>query len=665
MKKFIKYSLKAFFLTIIMAITVIGNINVRAVEIVDVSDDKYNGEYTIEDLIRKYNVVTLGSKKPNVNVTKYKDGTPYGTLADCIHIVGPILIQGNLENSNPYGQLYHTQYVNGVSSYIKGLIKTNGNATNKDNTYPIFYVGSQNKVEQPYEANNYHINDYQWYSNSETKKSDSYIDFDKLATAVKEEQKTLAGGTVVTPDENGKLYLQAGGIYTIESLTNIEKIIFENYDKVPEQTTMIKITDPGDNTGKIKMPLLLYKDGEEENEFVTHDVEEESEIYGGNIVWNIPEAEYITFTKAGFVGHLIAPQADVQLEEQNWAGCFIVNSFYGSGNSEGHIFRYYGLDLPKELIVVPEITKISISKLDEANKFIAGAELQILDKDGNVVFSWVTNDSAKELLGILKAGEKYTLHEVKAPEGYELAADMELEILNTEEVQKFEMIDKKKASKVRIEKLDDQGNFVIGAKMQLLDSDGNIIDEWITSNVVHDITADLTVDETYTIHEVSAPEGYKIAEDIDFNFQQTNDIQKYTVVDIKDPTSTTVSILKVDNNNRLLPGAELEILDKNGKQIAHWTSTTEAYIIKDLLIPNEVYTLHEIKAPAGYKVAEDMEFTVKDTTDVQEIKLVNKNDTIVSPDTGDTLVMKYIAIGAVSVIGIVLLVVLLKKRKAK
>lgn len=658
--KFVRY-------LIFIMIFIISNIHVSAIEITDITEDTYNGEYNIESLLRNYNVVTLGTKKPNVNATKYKDGEPYGVLSDCIHIVGPMLIEGNLENSNPYGQLYHSQYVNGISSYIKGIIKTNGNATNKDDTFPVFYVGSKNKVEQPFENTyNYHINDYQWYSNSETKKTDDYIDFEKLADSIKEEQKRLKLGTTLTPSDDGKIYISAGGNYTIESLSGVDAIVFDGLIKDDAQTTMITITDSGDDTKKIKFPLLLYKDGDTEKQFVTHDTETDEDFYGGNIVWNVTDAEYLTFNKSGFVGHVIAPQADAQLEEMNWAGCFIVNSFYGNGNTEGHIFRYKGVELPKEPEVpLPVVTKVTISKLDDDLNLLPGAELQILDKDKNVIVTWTTTTEPKELLGILKAGEVYILHETKAPEGYELAPDKELIIQETNEIQGFQMINKKKIVKLVIEKRDEQGNFVLGAKMQLLDANGKIVDEWITTNKVHNVTVDLTIGKEYTIHEKLAPKGYKIAEDVSFEFKQTNDIQKYVVIDVKDPTKTIVSILKVDNNNRPLGGAELEILDKNGNRIAHWVSTTEAYIIKELLMPNEVYTLHEIKAPEGYKLAEDIEFTVEDKEDIQEIKLINKNGTIVSPDTGDTAVMKYIIIGVICVIGIALLTVLLKKRKLK
>ena len=666
MKKLLKYSLGIINVITLIIISMLST-RVSATEIVDITNDKYDGAYTIEEMINKYNVITLGTKKPNVNVTDYDTISPYGRLADCAHIVGPILVEGNLENKDTSVFLYHSQVVNGVSSFIKGMIKNGGNATNEDGTNPSFYVGTKNVVEMPYiDQKLYHINGYEWYTRYETKKTDEYIDFDALASTIVEEQKHLALGTILTPDSEGRIYVQAGGTYTIESLSNVNEIIFDNLTKDVNETTMITITDPGDATGKIHFPLLLKRVGDQTEQIVTGNKDSSDEYYGGNVVWNITNAEYITFTKAPFIGHLIAPQADIKLEEMNFAGTFIVNSLQGAGGTEGHYFPYKGKELEKsEPVPIPKVIKVSISKLDDNNKPLAGAELEILDKDGKQVASWTSTIEAHELLGKLKAGETYTLHEIKAPDGYELAKDIEFTIQDTNDVQEFKMINKKKDVKVHIEKRDESGTFVLGAHMQLLDIDGNLIDEWITSYEVHDITANLIIGQKYIIHEVSAPTGYKVAGDIEFTFQQTNDIQKYILIDIKDPTITTVSILKIDNNNRMLEGAELEILDQNGNQVAHWTSTTEAYIIKGILIPNEVYTLHEIKAPTGYRLADDIQFTIKDTTDVQEIKLVNINDTIVSPDTGDTLITKYIIIGGLSIVIIVILVVLLKRRKLK
>ena len=72
-----------------------------------------------------------------------------------------------------------------------------------------------------------------------------------------------------------------------------------------------------------------------------------------------------------------------------------------------------------------QYTKVSISKLNEKNELIAGAKLQIIDSEGNIINEWISDGTIYEIM--LPAG-KYTLHEVEAPIGYELAEDSLFEI---------------------------------------------------------------------------------------------------------------------------------------------------------------------------------------------------------------------------------------------
>ena len=61
--------------------------------------------------------------------------------------------------------------------------------------------------------------------------------------------------------------------------------------------------------------------------------------YHGNIIFNVPNANYIKLApNAPFAGHLIAPNADVETEETQLAGCMIVNSLYAEGGSEAHFY---------------------------------------------------------------------------------------------------------------------------------------------------------------------------------------------------------------------------------------------------------------------------------------------------------------------------------------
>ena len=77
-----------------------------------------------------------------------------------------------------------------------------------------------------------------------------------------------------------------------------------------------------------------------------------------------------------------------------------------------------------------EETSVSIKKTDIVDgKELAGATLQILDKDKNIVttikgekLEWISTGEAKVIEGLV-AGETYYLHEVTAPTGYEVTND--------------------------------------------------------------------------------------------------------------------------------------------------------------------------------------------------------------------------------------------------
>ena len=68
---------------------------------------------------------------------------------------------------------------------------------------------------------------------------------------------------------------------------------------------------------------------------------------------------------------------------------------------------------------------VAIFKADEDKKAIYGATLQIIDSEGNIIKEWMVSKNEINPSIIKLAIGTYTLHEVKAPEGYELADDIE------------------------------------------------------------------------------------------------------------------------------------------------------------------------------------------------------------------------------------------------
>ncbi len=87
----------------------------------------------------------------------------------------------------------------------------------------------------------------------------------------------------------------------------------------------------------------------------------------------------------------------------------------------------------------------------------------------------------------------------------------DLEFLESEETTTSEIQLQK--VKVIISKVDEEGNPLSGAKLQIIDSNNNVVDEWTSDGEKHSI---MLPDGKYILHETEAPEGYDLAEDKEF-----------------------------------------------------------------------------------------------------------------------------------------------------
>ena len=262
------------------------------------------------------------------------------------------------------------------------------------------------------------------------------------------------------------------------------------------------------------------------------------------------------------------------------------------------------------VIMRDDTIKVEISKKDLTTmEELPGAELTLTDKDGKKIDRWVSTDKP-HYIEKLPAGD-YTLTEVKAPDGYAFAESVPFTVLPTGEVQKFEMLDD--VIKVEISKVDITTNKELpGAELIITNKDGKEIDRWVSTDTPHYIEK-LPAGE-YTLTEVTAPDGYAFAESVTFTVLPIGEVQQFEMRD----DVIKVEISKVDiTTNKELPGAELTITDKNGKEIDRWVSTDTPHYIEKL--PAGEYTLTEITAPDGYDIAESIRFTVLPTGEVQTV----------------------------------------------
>ena len=169
-------------------------------------------------------------------------------------------------------------------------------------------------------------------------------------------------------------------------------------------------------------------------------------------------------------------------------------------------------------------------------------------------------------------------------------------------------------TKVSISKTDITGDKELeGAKLQVIDKDNKVIDEWTSTNKEHLIEG-LKVGNEYTLKEEIAPEGYVISNEVKFTIKDTNEIQK---VNMKDKI---VSMSKVNIGGEEIEGAKIQVFDKDNNLVDEWTSTKEEHKIKNLK-ENEIYRLHEEIAPEGFVKATDIEFKVTTDKKTQKIEM--------------------------------------------
>lgn len=254
---------------------------------------------------------------------------------------------------------------------------------------------------------------------------------------------------------------------------------------------------------------------------------------------------------------------------------------------------------------------------------IKGRNGKVLMEAGTLIEQKTTDENGQILFKAdLPVDGTYIVKEIYAPDGFVTSneeKEFTFEYGKPEEAEvSYEFVFENEPTTVELTKTDlTTGKELPGAYLKVTDEDGNVIDEWVSTEKAH-VIKELTVGKSYTMTETKPADGYVTAESITFTVENTAEIQKQ---EMKDDV-TKVLISKQDIAGKELSGAKLTILDEDGKVVESWTSTEEAHYIE--MLPIGKYMLREETAPEGYLVAKDVEFEVKDTAEVQKVVMVDE-----------------------------------------
>lgn len=173
----------------------------------------------------------------------------------------------------------------------------------------------------------------------------------------------------------------------------------------------------------------------------------------------------------------------------------------------------------KETQIITMVDKtVEVTKTDYVTgEEIEGAELKIVDENGNTVDSWTSTKTPHKVKG-LEEGKTYKLIETLAPYGYELTNEIEFTVTSDKEVQKIEMKDMPILQTVQLVKKDSNTNEVIKDKFTF-----GLYEDQECTKLIKTVDSDkeqgtVTFSDlrygTYFIKEESSPKGYVLSDKI-------------------------------------------------------------------------------------------------------------------------------------------------------
>lgn len=257
---------------------------------------------------------------------------------------------------------------------------------------------------------------------------------------------------------------------------------------------------------------------------------------------------------------------------------------------------------------------IKIVKTDQDGNYVPGVKFKIWNEDKSLEKEVTTNDIGVATVKVEKLG-KYYVQEISAPTGYKIDSKVyEHTFTEDNNLAEFNIVNKLVKGALKITKYDAAtNNNLAGAVFKVTNTEEGY-EKQVTVGKDGTATLEDLALGTYTVKEVTAPEGYELA-DKEYTVEVKEDSTAETPVEVKVPNTKMPSgmeLTKTDiSTGEVLEGAHFKIYkeDKTTVVVEGVTTATGKATFK---LDVGKYYYQETLAPSGYKLDDEMyEFEVK------------------------------------------------------
>lgn len=281
------------------------------------------------------------------------------------------------------------------------------------------------------------------------------------------------------------------------------------------------------------------------------------------------------------------------------------NKFYNLGEDAEIVIKWNEIT---EQVVENELKKgkVKIVKVDAANENIKlkDVEFEVLDNNDNVLETIKTNNEGEALTKEypIRDYSNIRIREIKTNEYYELNREPINIKLEANKVETIIVKNKKKQGQIRVVKIDKDNNEIRipNVVFNVMDLDGNIVEQLTTNENGEAISKELDIDKEYVVQEVKTLENYKLEETPQKIILKENQISD--IVFENEKKKGKIQIIKVDkdDNTIRIPNVVFQIKDEKNNIVDTIKTDKNGEAISKKLPIDQKYTILEISTGKEY-----------------------------------------------------------------
>lgn len=333
------------------------------------------------------------------------------------------------------------------------------------------------------------------------------VEFSKQSITGDEE---LAGAKLTVIDENNKVvdnWVSTEKVHTIEGLivgktyTLREEIAPDGFVRAADVKFKVE------NTNEVQKVEMIDKVVEVSKVNIAGEELEGATLIVTNTKTKQIVDKWLSEKESHKVNGLVEGQTYLLHEE------IVVNGYVKASDIE---FTVTSEKEVQKVVMIDKIVEIVKTDLVTGEE-VEGAELKVIDEDGNVIDEWTSTKEAHIVKG-LEEGKSYKLVEITAPYGFEIAEEIYFTVTEDKETQRVEMKDMPILQSIKLVKVDANTKETIKDKFTF-----GIYEDVECTKLIKEIEAnkeDGTVlfsdlrYGNYYIKEIKAPKGYVLSDKV-------------------------------------------------------------------------------------------------------------------------------------------------------